>query len=758
VDDNVIGFDMIELDYDKEVMSLDEAITTAKTMNVRTLIYTTPSHTDLAPRWRLLMPVSCVLALEMRAKLCARVNGRFGGIFASESFALSQSYYFGLAKDNPAPDHRAEVIDGRMIDLCDDLYKFQKDGGPKSQTTQPPPDGTGKAKTGKIYDEDVNFEAHLASMGDSFGLRGFNEPLTKAAASYAYNHGTDLDREILKAKLREAINAAPKKTTRKTADITRYLSDKYLDDTISSAIKKYGAANDILRLNKTHAVLPIGGKTRVVTFGELEEFPGRETIVMTQTIGDFAALKNKYRHEYIDEKGVPREHPMGTYWLNSRFRSQYDGGMAFMPQNEKGVVGNKLNLWRGYGVDAIKPDGKSGAAGCDKFLSFMRDVICSGNEEHFDYLRKREAFIFQNRIRCEVAIGLRTEAEGCGKGFYEKTIGHLLGHHYMQITNPKHIVGAFNPHLETLLRMTADEALFAGSHEHRNTLFSLITEPKLTIEPKGCGVYQADNFLNISVLSNAKHFLPVSGTARRFFIPTVSSVHKGDHVYFKAIQDQLDDGGFEALLYYFLNEVDLTDFNVRLVPQTKGLMEQRDHSLLPLEAWWCELLESATLEGCDPHAPNRAVSNGYQREIEIEIGNGTKQTRYVKQNGLYDQARNIEPRLRNHTSDQRLGLYLSEMGCSNEQKVLRRRGWTFPPLLECRKKWKERFPNWVWRDNTITEWRAEEADDPVPEPNMTPEEVVNAAADAAAKAQEQADRLTTAAETARARLKYKPKP
>ena len=45
-------------------------------------------------------------------------------------------------------------------------------------------------------------------------------------------------------------------------------------------------------------MLPIGGKTRVVTFGELEEFPGRETIVMTQTVPDFELLKNKYRHEY----------------------------------------------------------------------------------------------------------------------------------------------------------------------------------------------------------------------------------------------------------------------------------------------------------------------------------------------------------------------------------------------------------------------------------------------------------------------------
>ena len=59
---------------------------------------------------------------------------------------------------------------------------------------------------------------------------------------------------------------------------------------------RYGSASDVERLNKVHAVLPIGGKTRVVTFGELEEFPGRETIVMTQTIADFKSLNNKYRH------------------------------------------------------------------------------------------------------------------------------------------------------------------------------------------------------------------------------------------------------------------------------------------------------------------------------------------------------------------------------------------------------------------------------------------------------------------------------
>ena len=218
---------------------------------------------------------------------------------------------------------------------------------------------------------------------------------------------------------------------------------------------------------------------------------------------------------------------MGTYWISSPKRRQYDGGMAFMPQHD-GDVGNKLNLWRGFGVKAIKPDGKSGAAGARSFSTSCATSSAAATRSTSTICCKREATILQKRIRSEVALGLRTKEEGCGKGFYEATMGRLLGNHAMQVTNPKHIIGKFNPHLETLLRLTADEALFVGNPEHRNALFGLITEPTLTIEPKGCGVYKADSYLNLSITSNADHFLPVSDTARRFFIPTVSAARKQD--------------------------------------------------------------------------------------------------------------------------------------------------------------------------------------------------------------------------------------
>ncbi len=218
------------------------------------------------------------------------------------------------------------------------------------------------------------------------------------------------------------------------------------------------------------------------------------------------ALYNKYRisFESKDKKGKPVTVEMGkgTYWIGHPGRRQYDGGMRFMPQRDEDVVGDTLNLWQGFSVAARKPEGMSGAAGCKLFLEHGRRVICSGDEEHYDYLIKREALIAQKRIRSEIAVALRTEAEGTGKGFWCRNLNYLYGTHAMQVLNSEHVTGKHNAHLETLLRLTADEALFALNPHHRNALYSLITEPDLTIEPKFVGAYKAPNHLNIDITSN----------------------------------------------------------------------------------------------------------------------------------------------------------------------------------------------------------------------------------------------------------------
>jgi Mesyanzhinovviridae DNA primase len=377
---------------------------------------------------------------------------------------------------------------------------------------------------------------------------------------------------------------------------------------------------DLEAMNSQHAVLPIGDKTRVVTWGDDHDFPGRKTIVRAQTFPDFKNLHSNKRKLVetgrIGDNGKPitKRIPRGEWWLRQQRRRQYDGGQRFMPQHEAEVVGNVLNMYQGFPIQPRKPEGRSAASGCQLFLDHGRNIICSGSEEHWDYLLKREAWIAQNRRRSEIAAAYRTEAEGSGKGFWCNHLGKLYGPHYMQVSNPAHVIGKHNPHLETLLKLCADEALFVHDPRHRNALFSLITEPRVTIEPKYINAYSARNYLNIDINTNAKHFVPASRTARRFFIPTVSENRVGDHEYFKKIEEQLADGGYEALLYHLLHEVDLCDFEVRRVPKTAGLAEQVEYSRKGLDGLVEQICSEGRVPCAHPHWPGFSVSNGHEEK------------------------------------------------------------------------------------------------------------------------------------------------
>jgi len=136
---------------------------------------------------------------------------------------------------------------------------------------------------------------------------------------------------------------------------------------------------------------------------------------------------------------------------------------------------------------------------------------------------------------------------------------------------------------------------------------------RITIEPKFVNAYPADNYLNIDVISNNEHFVPISGSARRFFIPTVSSERIGDFEYFKDIVKQLHDGGYEALLYHLLNEVDISDFNVLDVPKTAMLREQAAYSRKGVDLLVEIACNRATAPWQKQDDPGFSVTTGYSK-------------------------------------------------------------------------------------------------------------------------------------------------
>ncbi|TPQ27632.1 phage/plasmid primase, P4 family [Methylomonas koyamae] len=114
-DGNVLSVAGIEADYDAGELSPETAAALLQLAGIRSVIYTSPSHTPNAPRWRVMAPLSRDYAPHERREFVGRLNGALGGVLARESFTLSQTFYIGRVLGAPYETH---VIDGTPVDLC----------------------------------------------------------------------------------------------------------------------------------------------------------------------------------------------------------------------------------------------------------------------------------------------------------------------------------------------------------------------------------------------------------------------------------------------------------------------------------------------------------------------------------------------------------------------------------------------------------------------------------------------------------------
>jgi predicted P-loop ATPase len=214
-DANVLAITGIEADYDGGQMTPVEAVERLEKAGVKALVYTSPSHTEDAPRWRVLCPTSAELPPDRREHLVGRLNGLLGGILAGESFTLSQAYYFGSVGKNPS--HMAEIVDGEPIDQCDQLDAIWT-GRPGTK-----PDSTGIAgpKQGKADT--------VALFADIVTGAGYHQACVRLAGVWARGGVPYLE---ARARLEGAFEAVPEdqrdaRWQSRRADVDRCLEDIY---------------------------------------------------------------------------------------------------------------------------------------------------------------------------------------------------------------------------------------------------------------------------------------------------------------------------------------------------------------------------------------------------------------------------------------------------------------------------------------------------------------------------------------------------
>lgn len=405
-------------------------------------------------------------------------------------------------------------------------------------------------------------------------------------------------------------------------------------------------------MNVKHFVVREAGKTVVITE---EHEPVLDRRVLKRSL--FEDIRNFYCNQFVDAvdaKGKPTKKPLGSYWLIDGRRRQYKGIICAPNGDTPGYY----NLWKGFSVSPRPGD-------WSLMDAHIRENICAGKSELYRYVRKWLAFAVQHPDQLpEVALVLRGK-QGTGKGVFTRGFGALFGQHFLHLARARHLVGNFNAHLRDAVMVFADEAFLADDKEAEGVLKAMITEPELTIERKFQDVVQSRNLIHLIVASNSERIIQAAPEERRFCVLDVGERRMQDYVYFAAILQQMEKGGREAMLHDLQHE-DLSNFNLRQIPMTAALQDQKFHSMSPVEKWWLDKLQEGRL---------LADVEGWRTEV-------------VREELLQD----YTTATRQHWSSQELRNQLVKLlppaypqeGPRPSVDGDRKRTWVFPSLVECR--------------------------------------------------------------------------
>jgi hypothetical protein len=361
-------------------------------------------------------------------------------------------------------------------------------------------------------------------------------------------------------------------------------------------------------------------------------------------------------------------------------------------------VPGAYNLWKGWPIKPIKGD-------CSKFLAHIRDNICRGDPKLYDWVIGWMADIFQNPNRkIGTSLALRGKM-GTGKTIVGTYLRALLGVYYWLADHSDHVTGKFNAHHSRLLMLHCDEGFWAGAKIGLGRLRSMITSNTMSIEFKGKDLIQVDSYLRLLVTGDAEWVVPAGLRERRFAVLDVGEDHIQDTNYFAAIEYERIHGGAEALLYHFLREVDLSKVDLRKIPHTTALMEQKIASMDSQHSWWLDLLRKGELPGDRDGVGITPRGLLFAHYISHAKRIGANRRSIETQLGYFIRA--IAPTTT--AVDETVEVLIRDR--RGETRALQCRGtYHLPKLKECRDELKKQCGTFNW-DGCPDEWQKVEYED-----------------------------------------------
>ena len=240
------------------------------------------------------------------------------------------------------------------------------------------------------------------------------------------------------------------------------------------------------------------------------------------------------------------------------------------------------NLWSGW---PTMP--KPGV--CDALIGLLNHM-CSGEDNVLDtsaWVVKWLAYPMQHPGAKMTTALVIHGPQGTGKNLFFEVIMAIYGH-YGRIIDQAAIEDKFNDHFSAKLFMIADEVVARSDLYHvKNKLKSFISGTKIRINPKNLSSYEERNHVNIVFLSNERLPVVIEEDDRRHCV--IWTPAKKEAGFYKAVSDEIDNGGVEALHDWLLN-INLGNFNEHSKPPMTQAKEEllalsKDNILRFYESW-----------------------------------------------------------------------------------------------------------------------------------------------------------------------------
>jgi hypothetical protein len=233
----------------------------------------------------------------------------------------------------------------------------------------------------------------------------------------------------------------------------------------------------------------------------------------------------------------------------------------------------EFNTWTGFKADVT--DFRLDMNYVTPILEFIQTVIMNNNESSFQYFISWLRHIAVKPYRkTEVAVFLHSDAKGTGKGSLGYWLkNYVFGSHVSNVVcGLSKLVQKHNTCIQRKIFTMVDEMPQTQGefHSQFDSMKHLITDPEITIEPKGVNPYEIPNMANFLMMSNNVMALKIERGDRRYACFEVSDSKKGDEDFWDNIHENILTEETAKHFFQYLKQIDDKDcVSLRKIPETK---------------------------------------------------------------------------------------------------------------------------------------------------------------------------------------------